>query len=203
MYPDNNQQKTAPDNYLDQIAPKNAKKTKLLNSKLVLISLVGIFFIVAGIIIANIISSAISPDEQLAARLLSTQSILNDATSKIKSTKLSTQNSNLGIYLSNTIRDITPLLKKDNININSLSKKVTAAESNTKTLATLEDARLNAIYDRIYAREMSYKLDTILTLMQQIYDKSNSKTYKTFLQEARTNLKPIQAQFADFNEANS
>jgi len=203
MYPDNNPPKPTPDNYLDQIAPKSVKNNKLLNSKLVLISLAGIIFIVAGIIIFNIISSAISPDEQLAARLLSTQSILNDATSKIKSTKLSTQNSNLSIYLSNTIRDITPLLKKDNINITSLSKKATAAESNTKTLATLEDARLNAIYDRIYAREMSYKLDTILTLMQQIYDKSNSKTYKTFLQEARTNLKPIQIQFADFNEANS
>ena len=203
MYPDNNQPKTTPDNYLDQISVKNSKKPNLLNSKLLIISLISIIAVVAIIIVVNIFSSATSPDEQLAARLLSTQSILSDATSKTKNTKLRTSNSNLEIYLSNTIRNITPLLKKDSINISSLSKKVTTAESNTKILATLEDARLNAIYDRVYAREMSYKLDTILTLMQQIYDKSNSKTYKAFLQEARTNLKPIQTQFADFNEANS
>ena len=203
MYPNNEQPQPVPDSYLDQIASKPTKKIDIFSNKLIFFGLIGSVVIIIFIFILSAITSSTQPDEQLAARLLSTQSTLDSSTSQVKSTKLRTSNSNLKIYLSNTIRDITPLLKKDNIDITKLDKSITAAESNTKLLATLEDARLNAIYDRTYAHEMAYKLDTILTLMQQTHDKSNSKTYRAFLEEARANLEPIQTQFADFNETNS
>lgn len=203
MYPNENQPTPPPEDYLNQIAPKITKKTDILRNKLVIIGGISIVVVLIAIIIANIASGIVNQTEQLAARLLSTEVILNNATSKTKSTQLRTSNGNLKLYLTNTIRDITPILKKEAVNINNLSKKVKTIESNTTVLSTLEDARLNATYDRVYAREMSYKLDTIITLMDQIQKSSSDKAMKTFLQEAIINLKPIQAQFADFNAANS
>jgi len=203
MYPNENQPTPTPEDYLNQIAPKITKKTDILQNKLVIIGGISIVVVLIAILIANIASGMVNQTEQLAARLLSTEVILDNATSKTKSTQLQTSNGNLKLYLTNTIRDITPILKKEAVNINNLSKKVKTTESNTSVLSTLEDARLNAIYDRVYAREMSYKLDTIITLMDQIQKSSSDKAMKLFLQDAIMNLKPIQTQFADFNAANS
>lgn len=201
MYPNDNQPISHPSNYLDQIAPQKQAKNNLLNSKVILFG--GIAIIVLLIIIAiGSLSGGIKPAEQLAGRLLSTQGIVTNATSRIKDTQLLTINSELKIYLINTIRDITPLLTKQNININKLSSTVTKAESNATILATLEDARLNAEYDRTYAREMSYQLDTVLTLMQQISKNTSDSQLKNFLNDAYNNLAPTQKQFADFNAAN-
>jgi len=203
MYPNENQPTPPPEDYLNQIAPKIIKKTDILRNKLIIIGGISIVVVLIAIIIANIVSGMVNQTEQLAARLLSTEVILNNATSKTKSTQLRTSNGNLKLYLTNTIRDITPILKKEAVNINNLNKKIKVIESNTTVLSTLEDARLNATYDRVYAREMSYKLDTIITLMDQIQKRSSDKAMKTFLQDAIINLKPIQTQFADFNAANS
>jgi hypothetical protein len=67
----------------------------------------------------------------------------------------------------------------------------------------LDNARLNAVYDRTYSREMAYKLATVLTLMQQIYESTNNKSLKNFLVNAYKNLEPTQKNFTDFNEADS
>ncbi|MDB5186617.1 MAG: hypothetical protein JWM07_89, partial [Candidatus Saccharibacteria bacterium] len=65
--------------------------------------------------------------------------------------------------------------------------------------ADLEDARLNAIFDDTYAREMSFKLTTISLLMEEIYDTSKSKTMKDFLIKTDENLQPIKQQLDEFN----
>lgn len=201
MYPNDNQPVQHPIDYLNQIAPQRQAKNNLLSSKPILFG--GIAIVILLIIIAiGSLTGGIKPSEQLAGRLLSTQEISTDAKTKIKSNQLLTVNSDLNIYLINTIRDITPLLTKQNININKLSSTVTKAESSKTILTTLEDARLNAEYDRTYAREMAYQLDTTLTLMQQIFKTTSDSQLKTFLEDAYKNLVPTQKQFADFNAAN-
>jgi hypothetical protein len=50
---------------------------------------------------------------------------------------------------------------------------------------------------------MAYRLDTVITLMRQINGNTNNKDLKSYLDDAMTNLTPIQKQFADFNAANS
>ena len=201
MYPNDNQPTSHPIDYLDQIAPQNQAKRNFLNNRIILFGGIAIVVLLIIIMIGSL-SGGIKPAEQLAGRLLSTQDIVTNATSKIKDTQLLTVNSELKIYLINTIRDITPLLTKQNININKLSSTVTKAESDTTILATLEDARLNAEYDRTYAREMAYQLDTVLTLMQQISKDTSDSQLKVFLNNAYNNLAPTQKQFADFNAAN-
>ncbi len=204
MNPNDNQQ-PLPSDYLNQITPKSTKRINILGQKPILIGaiIVGILFI---IVVIGMISGAASNNkgttERLAARLISTKSTVDSAKANIKSTKLRALNSSLGVYLTNTIRDITPILAKQNIKIEKIDKKITLAESNTNLIATLEDARLNAIYDRIYAGEMAHKLDSILILMNQIYNGTKNQTSKDFLKNAYSSLEPTQKEFADFNAAN-
>lgn len=202
MNPDDKQ---SPIDYLNQIAPQAPKKMLFSLSKRNVAIFGGIIIVIIIVIatLASSLSGGINQTERLAARLLSTQAIMDDATSKIKTTQLRTLNGNLKIYLTNTIRDIGPILTADKIDITKLNSKVLAAESNTKVLAILEEARLNVMYDRTYAREMSYKLDTVLTLMKQIQNSTKNMKLKTFLQDAYDNLQPTQQQFADFDAANS
>jgi hypothetical protein len=203
MFPENNQ--PAPQvssDYLNQIAPKAPRKSLIPKStpvKLGLIALVVIILVTVIGMLASVASSSIGDSERLAARLLSTQSVVELAKPNIKNTKLRAMNSDLSIYLSNTIRDAKPILAKSNININKLSKNVTVAESDAKLLATLEDARLNAVYDRIYASEMAHQLDTTLILMRQILNSTRSTSLKAFLQNTYQTLQPTQKQFEDFN----
>lgn len=164
---------------------------------------VGIIVLISLIaIISSVATSSIGQTERLAARLQSTKNTVKSADSNIKSTKLRAMNSALGIYLTNTIRNATPILASNNIQIDKLDKKVTDAESNEETLAILEDARLNAIYDRIYASEMAHQLDNTLILMRQINNSTNDSDLKTFLDDAYKSLEPTQKEFADFNAAN-
>lgn len=200
MNPNNDNLNT---DYLNQIAPKVNKKMIFSRKQLIIFGGLGIIVIIGAIIIINGLAGKVTPLEQLAARLTTTQSIMDESASKIKNTQLRTLNGSLKIYLTNTIRDIEPIIVKEKININKLSPTAISAESSAKILANLEEARLNAVYDRTYAREMSYKLDTTLALMRQIYNETKSESLKSFLKDADKNLQPVQKQFSDFNAANS
>jgi len=204
MYPNENQ--PIDPNYLDQIAPQPSQKINIANNKPIFIAIIGLvitLFIFFIGMIASGLSGSGNQLERLSARLTATEGISVSATTNIKNSKLRALNSNLKIYLTNTIRDITPLLAVEKIDVKKLDKKIIASESNEKILAKLEDARLNAIYDRSYARELSYQLETTMSLMRQIYNKTKNKDLKTFLEESYNNLEPIQKQFSDFNTVSS
>lgn len=189
--------------YLNQIAPTPQKRGLFGDKKPLVIGL-GAALIVAILII--IIGKSVSQQpnslQQLAARLQSTQTIVNGAQPNIQSSQLRTINSSLNLTLTNTNRDIVDPLKVSGITATKLDKKVVAAESGADLEAKLEDARLNAVYDRTYAREMAYRVDTIILLMKDIYGKTHSAELKNFLQTSYQNLEPIQQQLADFNAAN-
>ena len=200
MNPEDNQYSI---DYLNQIAPQQ-KKSGLGNR---------LFFAIigGGILLAVIVgffalsSGAGGPTEKmqtLAARLITLQSVADKSQKTIKSGTLRSTNSNLAIFLTNANRDIVDPLKNNGITIEKIDKKITAAENGDKLTKTLEDARLNAVFDRVYAREMGYQLDTVASLMTEIYDKSNSKSLKEFMVATDKNLEPIKKQLTDFNAAN-
>lgn len=207
MYP--NQTPTPPippPDYLNQIAPRAPKVLPFkLGPKLFII--IGAIIVILVSIIAitlNVVRSAQQePLQKLSARLTATQTIVDDAQANLKSSQLRSLNSNLAIYLTNTTRDIGAPLLASGVNIAKLPESVVKAESGDAIATRLEDARLNAVLDRTYAREMTYQLSTILTLMKQIRDLTSSTDLKTFLDTAITNLQPTQASFADFDAASS
>ncbi|MEP6710192.1 MAG: hypothetical protein ABJA64_00545, partial [Candidatus Saccharibacteria bacterium] len=85
------------------------------------------------------------------------------------------------------------------VDLKKLDKKVIAAEDGADLTAELEDARLNAIFDRVYGRKMADQLDSITDLMKSAYNTTGSSSLKTFLNESDTNLQAIKKQFSDFN----
>jgi len=148
--------------YLNQIAPQTPKKSGLSRLQFIIVAVVGAVVLLTVIISAVLTSSYnVEPAKQLAARLQSTEVIVGNAQSKLKSSQLRTLNSNLKIYLTNTNRDIATPLLQEGINVAKLDKKLVASEAGTDITNKLEDARLNAVYDRTYAREIAYQLDTI------------------------------------------
>lgn len=203
MNPNNDQPASAMNSdYLNQIAPKPQKRSLIPKSKPVMIGIIAVGFLILITIVGILASSTagnIGDSERLAARLQATQDIIHSAKSNVKNHQLRAQNSNLNNYLTNTLRDLTPVLAKHNIKINSLSKTAINAESDAKILATLEDARLNAIYDRIFASEMAHQLDITIILMQKIYKSTSDSNLKSVLSSAYQSLQPTQKQFEDFN----
>jgi len=201
MNPNNYQQN--PIDYLDQIAPKSTKNNWLSSKKPLLIALIAMIVLFIFISFLAMLSGNTKTNVRLAARLIDTNTIVKKASKNIGSTKLQALNSNLSIYLSNTIRDIEPILLKEGIKIKNIDKNITKVETDTKLATVLEDARLNAIYDRAYSREMAYKTNTILTLINQLKRSNKSKDSKEFYNNSINNLAPIQKELDNFNKTSN
>lgn len=199
MNPNENQY---PVDYLNQIAPKQS--APVMNNKLVYL-LIGGGILLAIIAVLALSSSGTGPTQKmqtLAARLLTLQKVASTAQKSIKSGALRGTNSGLVLYLANTNRDIVEPLGKNGVDIKKIDKTIAAKEKGEELTKKLEDARLNAVFDRTYTREMTYQLDTVLVLMKDIHGSSNSKSLKEFLEKTDSELTPIRKQLADFNAAN-
>lgn len=202
MYPDQNPNQTQYSiDYLNQIAPPS-KKPGLSNKLFLILAggglllaiIVGVFFLSGG-------GSAgpIQKMQTLAARLTTLQSISDKAQKNIKNGDLRSTNSSLTIFLTNANRDIVAPLGKNGVDVKKIDKNIVSLEAGTELTKKLEDARLNAIYDRTYALEMGYQLDTTAVLMKDIYTNTSSKSLKDFLVATDANLLPIKKQFKEFN----
>lgn len=205
MNPENNQPVSV--DYLDQIAPQNTSGRSFRNLPMpmrILALLIGALVIVLLAAIVMNLTSGTKNTDKLAARLIMTQTIVKDAAdnNKIKSSALRAVNTDLKTYLVNTIRDIEPILKKENLDINKLPKNLLNTTADTQLASRLEDARLNAVFDQTYAREMAYSLSDILNLMQKSYKQTGNSNLKAFLSDAMKNLQPTQESFASFNAEN-
>lgn len=137
--------------------------------------------------------------QTLAARMQTLQTISDKAQKNIKSSKLAGTNSSLTVFLTNANHDIVDPLKTNGVDVKKIDKKILAAEKGDDLTKKLEDARLNAVFDRTYAREMSYQLKTVESLMKTTYFKTKSKSLKAFLSSTDDNIAPIIQQLDSFN----
>jgi len=203
MNPDQNPtQNQYPIDYLNQISAQPPQQT--MNSKWVFALIGGVILvvIVAVLFIANSGNGPIQKMQTLAARLQTLQKVSGDSQKRIKSGELRSLNSTLTLYLANTNRDIVEPFNKNGVDIKKLDKTIVAKENGDQLNKKLEDARLNAIFDRIYAREMTFQLETVTALMTDIHHSSNSKTLKDFLSKTDQGLQPLKKQLSEFNAAN-
>lgn len=200
MNPEQNQY---PVDYLNQIAPEPQKK--VISPKLMIGLIGGIILIAIIAVIALSSGGAAGPVQKmqtLAARLETLQKISDKSQKSIKSGQLRGTNSNLMIFLTNTNRDLVDPLAKNGVDVKKIDKTIEAKEKGEELTQKLEDARLNAVFDRTYTREMTYQLDTVVALMEEIYNSSNSKSLKDFLVKTDDDLQPIKKQLSEFNAAN-
>jgi hypothetical protein len=208
MYPNQNPTPSSsplPVDYLNQIAPQAPKKP-MFTFGIKQVIMIGAVLIVLVIILAIIVNSVAGgskdPLEHLSARLTATQTVATNAQTNLKSSELRSLNSNLKLFLTNTNRDIGAPLLSAGVNAAKLDKTIVSAESTAALSARLEDARLNAVYDRTYAREMAYQLGQTMTLMEQINSSTSNAKLKAFLRTTYTSLKPTQESFANFQATN-
>jgi hypothetical protein len=191
-----------PIDYLNRIAPEQKRAT--MSNKLVF-ALIGGVILVAIIALFAMMSGGSGPTQKmqtLAARMQTLEKISSDAQKKIKSGDLRSTNSSLTIFLTNANRDITDPLKKDGVDVKKLDKNIVAKEKGEKLTQKLEDARLNAVFDRTYSREMTYQLETVAALMKDIYSSSKSKSLRDYLKKTDEGLQPLKKQLSEFNAAN-
>jgi hypothetical protein len=190
--------------YLNQIAPAPQKKP--IGSRLFVVLIGGgvILTLIVGAL--SLLSGGGGPTKDMqtfAARVQTLEKITASAQKNIKSNDLRSTNSNLNIFLTNTDHGMVDPLTKNGISLTKLDKTITTAESGSALSAKLEDARLNAVFDRTYSREMSYQLAALRVLMTSIYKSSGSKSMKSFLQTTDDSLVPIKKQFDTFNSTSS
>ncbi len=192
-----------PIDYLNQIAPPGPKAG--LDKKFLFMIGGGILIAIIALIVVLSLPSGGGPKDKmqtLAARMTTLESISKKAQSNLKSNALRGTNSNLNIFLTNANRDIAEPLKTNGVDVKTLDKTIVAKEDGKKLTDKLEEARLNVIYDRTYAREMTYQLESTAALMGDIYDNTNSKSLKDFLIKTDENLQPIKTQFSEFTDKN-
>jgi hypothetical protein len=195
----------SPLDYLNQIAPQQQTKKPLFKGLRGII-LIGLILVVIVSILALVVNLATSgqsaPGQQLAVHLKSGQTLADGAQGQLKSSTLRSLNSNLRIFYTNTNRDAAAPLLAAGVSVAKLDETAVANESSRIALVKqrLEDARLNAVYDRTYAREMAYELATLMALIRQVYNQSNDATLRSYLDNTYKNLEPTQASFAAYNE---
>jgi hypothetical protein len=190
--------------YLNQIAPETPKALPFrFGPKLLIIAaaILVILVIIVSVTVNIAVGTQRQPLQQLAARLATTETIANNAQPNLKSSQLRSLNSNLKIYLTNTNRDIGQPLLSGGVNTAKLPESVLTKESGDALSTTLENARLNAVFDRTYAREMTYVLGNTLALMIQIRSSTGTTELRSFLDSAIADLTLIHESFSSFDAA--
>ena len=208
MYPD--QQQTRPEDYpvdyLNQIAPQSTRRSSGgPNFKLIMLLLGGALIIAMGLMLVGTLTSKPNVDQRLAARLSQTSGIVDESHDNIKSSQLRSLNSSLNIILANANRDIGGYLSSTGVDPKKLDASAAGPEQQeaAELKAKLEDARLNATFDRTYARELAYRLETINTYLKTAYDGATNSDYKALLANTSKDIGPIYEQIAKFNEDGS
>lgn len=191
--------------YLNEIAP--SQRRSLGNDKLffaiiigalLIALLMGVFFLTRGG------ESNTQQTQNLSARLQTLQKIATNANQKnaIKSNELKGINANLLTQLTNANQKITEPLEKSS-GKTELPKNIVSANAETDLQATLEDARLNAVFDRVYSINMSYQLQSLLLQMQTLDNRTKNQSLKSYLVSTKKNLQPIEKQFTQFANESS
>jgi hypothetical protein len=193
-----------PSNYLDQIA--SPQKQPGMSNKLFFLVIGGALILTIVIALALLSSAGGSKTistERLALRLQTLQKISQDSHNTIKDSNLRSINSNLKTSLLNANRDITEPLKAAKIDLKKTDPKVTDEENGEAITKNLEEARLNGTFDRTYAKEISYQLETTTVLMNGLLKTTKSTSLKTFLSASLKDLTALQSQFSTYSSASS
>lgn len=199
MNPENN----VPLNYLDEIAPVQHKES-FLDGKIKKLIGFGALAIVL-VIMLSIFASSLSGNRkndwtELSLNLKNTSSIVSNGKTSIKSNKLRSINSEISIFIVNTENDITPYLEELKITEKNIPESTKNRLSVASTIERLEDANLNAVYDRTYTREMAFQLSQLLNSLQKTYKSTKSEGAKEFLSTSYDNLESSYNSLVDFDK---
>ncbi len=189
--------------YLDQIAAPGPQKT--ISPRLLWIAIGALLLIVIVGFLAIINSGGKSQPEKMTEfvyRVQALEKLTDTSRSNVQSSQLQALNASLNTILTGIDQQSADSLAIYGIKKLSPAPKTAPITVEYTDLADkLQDAELNVIFDRTYAREMAYQLGIMQSEMKAIYDHSNNKTIKDYLVKSSDNLSPLQKEFASFNDS--
>ncbi len=188
-------------NYLDSIAPAPpAPKFFSGSFGKIFFIMIGLLFLAVSIIIAFSGKDNTADLQQMAVRLDNLNKTTNIVHKNLRSSNLSTVNSNYRLWIADSKRQAEELLSLGGVKKTDYSKDM-VAEENTLMIELdekYEDARLNAKLERIYSSSMASETEKLLNLFNVMARKNKSEKIREYAENASKNLEPLHKSFDEF-----
>jgi hypothetical protein len=191
-----------PGNYLDSIAPQPTQPT--IKPWLLWTIIGGVISLLIVVVLAIAIPAGPSKSDQLLQltwRMQAVSSLADTHKQTIKSSSLRATNSSLLAILDGAKRDSTAFLSEEAAKQKQPKESPLIAEF-SELETRLEDARLNVIFDTVYAREMAYQVATLQSEMKSLLPGA-SRELSSYLTQADKNLEPLVKQLSEFSNSQS
>lgn len=147
-------------------------------------------------------TNSVANEVKLYSTLVDVEASTTKSGRLIKNSKLAAINGNLRTTLINAARDMeTPLtnMGQQPSALKSAAKK--APYHDEKLVTALEDARLNSIYDRVYANEMDTKTKYIIAYMESIKKNNKRKSMQEFITKNEPSFQTIQKSIEEYQNS--
>lgn len=187
--------------YLDSIAPPPPKPSFLSGSfgKIFFI-LIGVFVLAVSLIVAFSGKDNTADLQQVTARMNNMALTSKTVQPDLKSNNLSTINSMFQTWITTSRHQAESLLQQAGVKKSQYNRTMVAEEKNISEELTskFEDARLNAVLDRVYASTMASETDKLIILLNAIAKNSKAKLIRDYAKSTSEDLAPIQKGFAEY-----
>ncbi len=166
----------------------------------------GLLLLAFGVLAAFMISNGGSTQnittmsQTLTVRIGSLAEVTKESQKNIKNQSLGNVNSALAVQLAGAGSALATAFGEAGVSVESPSENIIAAESSEQLMVDLEDAYLNGIFDRVYARKISYELEKTMIGINDIHTRTNNPELQSQLEEIYSNLEPLQKQFAEYTD---
>ncbi len=139
--------------------------------------------------------------KNLNLRVDNLSSVYETYKSTMKNSSLRSSASSLDIILANSKKTFSAILSSSyGVEVSDL---IPSPELNTEFeefSSALENARLNGIFDRIYANEITYQIYRILILESSIYETTENEDLKSAIESSYDSLEKLKDDFSKFSE---
>lgn len=188
--------------YLDQLAGPTRKG---IDKKFIIAGAAGALalLLAAALLFATPRSSVSTQSEvSLYTTMVDVEASTRQSSRHIKNSQLAAINSNFRTSLTNATRDMADPLSSMGQDPTRLKSAATKAPyHDDKLVATLEDARLNGVYDRIYANEINTKVLFILTYMESIEKNNSRESMQEFIKSNQSSFTQIQQSIEEYRDS--
>ena len=186
--------------YLDQLAPQSKQP---IEKKFIFagIGAALALTVAAFLVFATPKTTSVANEIKLYTTMVAITENTMRSNRLVKDSQLAAINGNLQTTLVNATRDMeTPLqnMGQDSSTLKSAAKSNGGQYSDTKLGTALEDARLNGVYDRVYANEMNTKMQLVLAYMASIKKNNRRESMQTFITKNEPSFKTIQESIEEF-----
>lgn len=144
-------------------------------------------------------TASIANEVSLYTTMIDVEKSTDRSARNLKSSGMSSANSAMRSTLTNAARDMQTPLTNMGQDPSSLKSSATKPPyHDDKLVTTLEDARLNGIYDRVYAREMNTKMKLMISYMESIEASNSRESMQEFIKKNKKSFEDIQKSVEDW-----